>query len=215
MPPPIRRRAPAWRPDRSDYLILWHGCTAFDKDDIEVNGIDLAKCRVDTDFGRGFYLTTRERQARDLAWTRYYDWRADPANAGQGGNQPALLRFRVRRYTAAGRAGPLDDGLDQLRSLCFVLDDEDFWSFVHHCRQSVPANPARGKAAVVHDHKRPPGGWYDVVIGPVAARWQQRRPLPGADQVSFHTPEAIAILDALIVSGLAGNREHYRWDPAP
>jgi hypothetical protein len=44
--PPILNPAPLWQPDRSEFLVLWHGCTAFDKADIEKNGIDENKCRV-------------------------------------------------------------------------------------------------------------------------------------------------------------------------
>ncbi len=215
---PHRQARAPWRPDRSDYVILWHGCTSFDKDDMEANGIDLARCRVDTDFGRGYYTTTRKRQAEKWAWSRYYDWRADPANLGRGGNGPVVMRFKVRRYGEASGVGPLNDGLDSLWPLFFVLgdfDSEDYWSLVQHCRQSVPADPGKKRPARINDHKRPPGGWYDVVAGPVAARWRQRAVLPWADQVSFHTPTGLALLNALIDAGLAGNTDLYGWVQAP
>ena len=48
----ILNPAPPWGPPRSDHVVLWHGCTAFDKDAIEKNGIDLTCCAADTDFGR-------------------------------------------------------------------------------------------------------------------------------------------------------------------
>lgn len=200
--------APAWQPDRSDYVVLYHGCTVFDKTGIEATGIDVTLCRVDTDFGRGFYTTTNERQARQWAWDRYYKWLADPKNAGRTGNQPVILRFRVRRYAARSRRGPIDDGIDKLASLHFVsgdYDNSDFWSLVQHCRQSSPT--------AIRDHRRPTSGWYDLVIGPVAAFWQQRVAMLGADQLSFHTIKAVRALNALIRSGKKGNRDDYRWDP--
>jgi hypothetical protein len=40
------------------------------------------------------------------------------------------------------------------------------------------------------------GGWYDVVIGPVAASWRTRLTIYDADQISFHTPGAAALLNA-------------------
>jgi hypothetical protein len=89
--------APLWQPARSEYVILWHGCTLLEKKGIEQTGIRLLNCRVNTDFGRGFYTTTVERQARQWAWSRYYEWLAQPANARKTGNQPVVLRFRVRR----------------------------------------------------------------------------------------------------------------------
>ena len=182
MPPatvPVLNAAPNWKPDRSDFLILWHGCTALAKNNIERSGIDLTKCAVDTDFGRGFYTTTLERQARLRAWDQYYRWLA--RNPKAAGNQPVVLRFRVRRYTRNPRRSRRDDGLDKLQSLSFVRGDydaEDYWSLVQHCRRSTPAT--------VHDHKLPRVGWYELVCGPVAAFWRQRVAMAGADQFSFH-----------------------------
>src|SRR5437764_15411568 len=104
-------------------MILWHGTTALHKADLEKNGIDLSKCAVDTDFGRGFYTTTLERQARLWAWERFYDWQAQ--NPTATGNQPVTLRFQVRRYSVLPRRSALDDGLDKLLSLHFVRGDYD------------------------------------------------------------------------------------------
>jgi hypothetical protein len=207
---PILNPAPPWRPDLSDYIVLYHGCTAFDKNRIEANGIDVNVCRVDTDFGRGFYTTTIERQARHWAWDRYYKWLADPASVGKTGNQPVVLRFRVRRYTRVGSRKFLDRGIDKLSSLHFVVgdyDSGDFWGLVQHCRRST--------LTAIHDHRRPSGGWYDLVTGPVAAFWQQRVAMLSADQLSFHTVAGQSILNALIASGKKGARDDYRWDPVP
>src|SRR2546430_441413 len=106
---PAQFAAPPWQPDRSDYAILWHGCTALEKDAIEAGGIDLSRCAVDTDFGRGFYVTTLERQARQWAFERYYDW--EYSNPSATGNQAVVLRFRVRRYSVTPWTSALDDGL--------------------------------------------------------------------------------------------------------
>jgi hypothetical protein len=207
---PILNPAPPWQPDRSEYVILWHGCTVFDKNNIEKHGIDLKQCAVNTDFGRGFYTTTLERQARHWAWDRFLDWQA--RNPGVIGNQPVVMRFRVRRYTLARRKGPLDDGLDKLKSLAFVIGEynaEDYWSLVQHCRQSTPV--------AINNHRRPSSGWYDLVSGPVAAFWDQRVPMQDSDQFSFHTKTAIGLLNALIRRGLKsrpnGNPDYYTWKP--
>jgi Protein of unknown function (DUF3990) len=207
---PILNPAPPWQPDRSEYVILWHGCTAFDKSAIEKNGIDVTHCAPDTDFGRGFYTSTLERQARQWAWGRFYKWQWH--NPTATGNQPVVLRFRVRRYTLQPLKGPLDEGLDELASLAFVLADyhyEDYWSLVQHCRQST--------ATVLNDHRRLPGGWYDLVSGPVAAFWEQRVAMNDADQFSFHTQKAVGLLNALIQEGLKsgpnGHPDSYTWNP--
>jgi hypothetical protein len=42
-------------------MILYHGSN------IEIEDIDLAKCRPFKDFGRGFYLTTKKDQAQKMA----------------------------------------------------------------------------------------------------------------------------------------------------
>lgn len=206
---PILNPAPLWQPDRSEYVILWHGCTELDKINIEKYRIDPACGRVDADFGRGFYTTTREQQARHWAWKRFEEWKANPANAGKS-NRPVILRFRTPRYGLQGRGR----GLDELNSLNFVLgnyDNEDYWSLVQHCRQSVPANPLLGRPAVVNDHRRSPDGWYDLVGGPVAAFWKQRAALQDADQLSFHTDAAVTILNDLIQSSRQLPSEEYGW----
>src|SRR5262245_48394516 len=214
---PILHAALDWKPDLSDYVILWHGCTAFDKNGIEAAGINLNFSAVDTDFGRGFYTTTLERQARHWAWERFYAWQA--RNPTKTGNQPIVLRFRVRRYSVKPRRSPLHDGLDKLLSLQFVrgdYDNEDYWSLVQHCRQSIPADPAAGQPEVVHDHKRPPTGWYQMVSGPVAAFWKQRVAMDNTDQVSFHEGGTY-LLDALINKGKGkgpggtGDPDYHQW----
>ena len=187
--PPLLDPAPPWAPDRSDHIVLWHGCTAASARNIDRNGIDLKLGKCDVDFGQGFYTTTVKGQARQWAWIRYYD--LSPAQ--QLGDQPAVVRFKVER-----------GALGRLASLSFVLGDYgnlDFWSLVQHCRQSLPHGPP-------NDHRRPVHDWYDVVFGPVAAFWKQRVAMQGADQVSFHTQAGVELLD-----DLRGRSDRFRWDP--
>lgn len=130
-------------------------------------GVDVTKGRRYTDFGRGFYTTTLERQARTWAWE---------LSRQRPGSFPAVVRFDVSR-----------DALAALDALWFVRgshDAEDFWSLVFHCR-------SRGG-----DHGRGSKGWYDAIVGPVAASWRQRLSLHDIDQMSFHTERAAKILDA-------------------
>src|SRR5262245_13835671 len=95
--PPIYAAAPAWSPLRSRYLRLYHGCTSHDANNIQGHGIDLALCRLDTDFGRGFYTTTVLYQARQWAWARFYD----PVVARIRPNQPVVLKFVLDRHRLA------------------------------------------------------------------------------------------------------------------
>jgi hypothetical protein len=183
--PPLYAAAPAWSPPRSRYIRLYHGCTSQDANNIQVHGIDLTLCRLDTDFGRGFYTTTVLYQARQWAWARFYD----PMVAHMRPNQPVVLKFVLDRHHLA-----------DLYLISFVLGGRmkrDFWSLVQHCRQSMPGT--------VNDHRGPvyqPDGTrgYDVACGPVAAFWRQRYAMQDADQFSFHTADGVRLLQRLIDS---------------
>ena len=100
---PILHSALPWVHPRNRHLDLWHGCTTEDKNEIEHLGVDPLEGRPNTDFGRGFYTTTLERQARHWAWARYYD----PKFARKTGVQPVILRFKVDRHELAKLAAPL------------------------------------------------------------------------------------------------------------
>jgi Protein of unknown function (DUF3990) len=118
------------------------------------------------DFGRGFYTTTRLDKARDWANVK----------ARRTGGRPAVLRFDVSR-----------NDLAQLDCLFFVRGDPaalDYWSFVQYCR------------TIGGDHNRLHTPWYDVVVGPVTGTWKRQTIIPDADQLSFQTPYAVAVLNA-------------------
>ncbi len=211
-------RAPEWEPSRSDFITLWHGTVSSSRKKIE-RGIDLTACAVDRDFGQGFYTTTLERQARFWAWEQFFKWQE--RNPKAIGERPVVLKFRVRRYPAADGSRPRERGLESLRSLDFIrgeFGNDDYWSLVQHCRTSTPKGWNGAKDETGHDHKRIPGGWYDVVAGPVAAFWDQRVAMADADQYSFHTPAAVEILDDLIAAGKGkgvgrrGDPDYYRWE---
>ena len=209
-------KAPDWASSRSESVVLWHGTTSLAREGIE-RRIDLTKCAVDSDFGRGFYLTTLERQARFWAWGQYARW--SKQNPPEGGVRPIILRFRVRRFAAGARPSrPAFRGLDRLTALTFVrggFESDDYWSLVQHCRSSEPADLRIGRRAVVRDHRRGAKGrgWYDVVSGPVAAFWDQRVVMQDSDQFSFHTPAAVAVLQDLIA--LARETDTRNRDDAP
>jgi len=144
---------------------LYHGTLDIHAASV-LRGVQISLGRSNTDFGRGFYTTTVERQA--LAWA----WQLAQRRPG---TQPAVICFDVDRDALAG-----------LESIWFVrgsFDADEYWSLVFH---------GRGGAI---DHGRPgPDKWYDVVIGPVAANWWQRQTIHDADQVSFHSAKGAALL---------------------
>lgn len=153
------------RPWQNQAITLYHGTD--DQSAMSITqGINLNRAASHSDFGAGFYTTTRLRQAWSWAYRTAY----------RTNLKAAVVRFVVDR-----------DELSNLQSLVFVLgspQDEDYWSLVTHCRRR---GGNHGRAT--------PGKVYDVVYGPVAANWRQGTLLGDTDQVSFHTPQALQLLD--------------------
>jgi hypothetical protein len=131
-------------------------------------GINLRFVQARQDFGRGFYTTPLQRQA--VAWA------LKAANRPAVFDAPAVIAFDVS----------LDD-LARLDTLAFVrgeFEADRFWSLVWRCRQND-----------THHDRVTNDGWYDVVVGPVAADWSQRIPMMGYEQLSFHTARAVTLLN--------------------
>lgn len=148
-------------------LTLYHGTLDAHVASI-LAGINLSFGRAHTDFGKGFYTTTVETQARAWAWQ---------LSQRSPGSLPAVIRFDVDR-----------DRLAALECLWFVrgsFNADDFWSLVFHGRRG-----GRQHARTTNQ------GWYDVVIGPVAASWRQRLSIYDADQISFHTSGTANLLNS-------------------
>lgn len=185
--------APRWTGSRSSSVILWHGCLSKHRDGIEQKGINLQVCRASADFGRGFYTTTLRLQAEIWAWKLVKALGVNDRRLK--GNRPVVLRFHLSRVN-----------LGELLSLHFTLggrDNDDYWSLVQHCRRSTPS--------ALRDHHVPGLGWYDVVTGPVAAFWEDRVAMQGADQISFHSSRAVKLLNGLIKGSLGQKSREYRW----
>jgi hypothetical protein len=150
-----------------EWVTLYHGTLSSFADAI-IGEVDLSYAQAKKDFGRGFYTTTLEEQALDWAYSL----------GGRHSGAPAVVAWQV----------PLDD-LARLDTLAFVSGDklqaDRFWSFVWHCRQND-----------THHARSTNDGWYDLVIGPIAAYWKQRAAIDDSEQLSFHTPTAVALLNA-------------------
>lgn len=172
------------------HLELFHGCLLFAARRIAV-GVNPTVGNPSTDFGRGFYTTTRLDQAEQ--WARRVYRKTYPLK--NPSDPPTIVKFVV----------PLDL-LASLNSLSFVRGDSSnaaFWSFVAHCRAS-------GKVVRSHLHpdkrRAPPNDWYDMIVGPVAS-WPPKRGhqyvlgsrngmnFATYDQFSFHTNAAAKILN--------------------
>ena len=64
------------KPDQFGNIYFYHGTSRTYAQDIAANGINLSKSSADTDFGRGFYITTDEGQAAE--WAHKNFWNAHP-----------------------------------------------------------------------------------------------------------------------------------------
>lgn len=160
-------------PWNNQTITLYHGTVDVHVQSIR-NGVTPASGRRDTDFGQGFYATTVLDQAKAWAWgtanrlqtTKAYKHRKLRA---------VVLQYKVSRDRLAG-----------LESMWFVLgtrDAEDLWSLITHCRSGAAYN------------RTPSMPWYDLVIGPVASQWRSRQTILNADQISFHTKNAVSVLE--------------------
>lgn len=149
-------------------LVIYHGTTRAAATEIMRSGVSVTQGPPKRDFGRGFYATTLRQQANQWAWH---------LSSQTPGSEPAVLEFQMDRSE-----------LGRLDTLSFVRGDRDasdFWSFVVHCRLEGT------------DHARiGPNKQYDVVIGPVAAFWDQYVTMQGSDQISFHTADAERLLNS-------------------
>jgi hypothetical protein len=161
-------------------MILYHGSNT------EIIRVDLGKCRPYKDFGKGFYTSPYEDQARAMArrTARIY-----------GGN-PCITIFS------------LDDSIlsqDALKVRVFSAPDIEWAHFVMNNRNRAFADPSSPECNM--DNK------YDIVSGPVAnddlvallnlfiagtisnaALAAEMTFREMTSQMSFHTDRAIALL---------------------
>jgi hypothetical protein len=158
-------------PWRNGPLTLYHGTVLKHWREIGRDGVRVDRGRTGTDFGPGFYTTADLVQAGHWA-----------AALGRSMNEPAVvISADVDR-----------DLLASLDTLYFVRGNEgadDFWSFVRHCRGGARSHARGGKQL------------YDVVVGPVSRNYKRRLAYEHMDQISFHTPEALAVLNLVTWSG--------------
>ena len=146
-------------------LQLFHGTTLPAAQNIVTHGVDVAVGKPNCDFGKGFYCTTSESQARKWSFIK----------ANRTTQVPAVVVLQVSRIDLAA-----------LRDLVFVRGDmeaKDYWSFVHHCRKT--------KWATVTPDSLP----YDLIYGTVAHLWFDLKVKPESDQVSFHSTAAQRLLN--------------------
>ena len=159
---------------------LYHGSN------MEIDSIELSKCRPYKDFGRGFYLTTLPEQAKKMAErvTRIY------------GGSPAVTIFDFDNSCLTNRS---------LNYRIFNSPSKEWALFVMNNRNRQFISYSTPECN--HDNK------YDIVIGPIAnddlallfrqftngmidlnilVNGMRFKKL--TNQYSFHTPKAISYL---------------------
>jgi hypothetical protein len=148
-------------------ILLYHGTSDRWTASI-LRAVDLRQAQPLTDFGRGFYTTTKLDQARRWANNVARTW----------GGSATVIEFDIERSALA-----------QLECLFFIRSDTlavDFWSFVQYCK------------TIQCDHRRRyTPGYYDIVAGPVPGDWKKQSVIRDSDQVSFHTDAAVDVLNRL------------------
>ena len=173
----------------NDDLVLYHGCTEQSLLGTNPNGIAVGTLphRISltaggrrTEFGRGFYATSRIDQAKN--WAHLQARKLAAKTLSKTTPNAVVLRFDVSRNKLA-----------DLEALVFTNENCGFWPFVAYCRSgSVPHGRSTGRQME-----------YDIVYGPVSI-WPQRLVIKDCDQVSFHTVTALNVIPALSVA-ITGN----------
>jgi Protein of unknown function (DUF3990) len=125
---------------------------------------NLSLCRPFTDFGQGFYVTTRLHQAKQWANARVR------RRGGRTTLTAVVIQFLLDR-----------DWLASLDTLAFVRPTREYWALVTDCRHRFPP----------HQRLLPHPAPYDVVYGPVSL-WPQLLVIGDCDQISFHTRRAVS-----------------------
>ena len=90
--------------------------------DVKIETIDLSKCRIGTDFGRGFYVTKILKQAKDIA-ARVASWHD---------TSPIITEFEFNEYA-------FDD--KDFKILRFESYTDEWLDFVVKNRASIASKP--------------------------------------------------------------------------
>jgi len=169
-------------------MYFYHGTTEIIKD------IDFEKCRLRTDFGRGFYLSSKLATARIWAIGK----------AGFSG-VPTIMRYDVDKDIWSDKT---------LHTLRFDSTTEQWLNFVRDNRQSKPHNNIEPRhtydvvSGPIADDKV-----VDVVdlycmnkISAVEAI-KRAKALPSVFQMSLHTDSALKYIVGIMIS----ERKNNKW----
>jgi len=171
-------------------MLFYHGTTEV------IGGIDFSKCRLRTDFGRGFYISSKLGSARDWA----------VGGSGFSG-VPTVMRYEI---------SPDIFNDTVLNILRFDKPSTQWLDFIRDNRRRDIAN--NGVLELRHD--------YDIVSGPIAndkvadvvdqyckgrisaeVAIARTKALPSVFQMSLHTKQALKY----IIAATYARRESGKW----
>lgn len=154
---------------------FYHGTSPGFAAQIRANGIDLAKSRYGTDFGRGFYTAPTFEGATNSARRLY-------------GEAVEVVEFRIPRRQ-----------LERLSELAFGGPTPDWQDFVRLHRGEFELGGAPGAPPQLLEHG---GELYDLVTGPLFRRRRRSGAIlhyEGLSQTSVHTQRAIDLFNRYII----------------
>jgi hypothetical protein len=181
---------------------VYHGTNLFSAKVILYNGIMLNAQRELTDFGKGFYVTSNLKQAKEWSRVKAKNPQVNPTilvSLNLNKNQylshpetkiPALLAYSIDIYR-----------LILLNGLIFPMPNDSSWfqyenawkSFVQNCRMGVKHN-------------------YDFVYGPIGGShengtYYQAKPSKKKEQLSLNSAKAIKCLSNLRITTLTSEKK--------
>jgi len=162
-------------------LTYYHGTNMI------INTIDFTKCRLRTDFGKGFYLTDKTETAQNWAIRRM------EFSSGT----PTVLRYDIHNglFTLHGKRFESTPSLEWIHFICLNRRLDDKRMLINEPRHDynwVSGPIANDKIANVIDD------FLEGEITDVEAV-HRARALPFTFQLSLHTTEAINYINALDV----------------
>lgn len=145
-----------------------------------MDNIDISQSRYFTDFGRGFYVTSNESQAREWALRKWKDNQARFSNC-----EPSVVKVCVDT-----------EGLKQCKGLIYFEPSDKWAEFVYNCRKAGHSNK------MYHELDFVCGALADGKIAPLINRMQrdkitleefyhQIKPRSLENQLAFHTRLAL------------------------
>lgn len=138
------------KPWNNHPLIAYHGSSlnalsrySINKDQpLKSFKVDLDKCMPLTDFGRGFYVTTNLKQAKN--------WANKRSSIGKN-DRAVVLKFAIDR-----------NWLASIHNMFFSRDCDDYWSLVKHCRTGGSPHNRSGKQNE-YDYVVGPVSYWDQI----------------------------------------------------